>query len=103
MKNCGQFMHQQVVERDILQELVKMAKRTVSARGSSDLLLWRYPVYTSMASPWILLAGSSYNSCCLLWRVQLQQGGALGLQLHSELKLLPGVVPFQAVPSALPS
>lgn len=39
MKNCGQFLHQQVVERDILQELVKMAKKTVSACNCGRVLL----------------------------------------------------------------
>lgn len=29
MKNCGDFVHFQVVERDILQEMVKIVKKKV--------------------------------------------------------------------------
>lgn len=42
MKNCGDYVHFQVIERDILQEMIKIVKKKVCFRPSSTGTLHIY-------------------------------------------------------------
>jgi hypothetical protein len=37
MKNCGESVHQQVAEKDVLREMVKIVKKKVSLVGNLEL------------------------------------------------------------------